>query len=331
MRSLNAFAGTLYLVVLAAPIGAAFAQSTPASSPHTVTVRVDNDAFDFWMLPWNRPDEEYTSGVRLMYDGGDSPLWSHGWIGRAQSGCVVGATECRTGHSELGQDIYTPSVSLDDPRAPAGSRPNAGWLFVSQSARILRENRADEFGITLGVTGPPSLGRQMQHLAHSVAPEFNRPTDWSRQIAFEPGIIARYEQRRRVSLIAGELFGMDLIPRATVNVGNVATNAELGFETRIGWHLEHPWLPEVARPEIALSGGAWGRGVARDIFVDGNTFRDGPSVGHRPFVAGGDVGLDLRYGPVAVGYRVTSESRAYDQAPKWHPWASIVGAVTFDR
>jgi len=331
LRSLNALARTLCLAALAAPIGAAFAQSTPASSPRTVAVRADNDAFDFWMPPWNRPDEEYTSGVRVTYDGGDSPLWSRRWIGRGLAACTIGATVCRTGRSELGQDIYTPSVSVDDPHATAGSRPNAGWLFVSQTARILRDDRSDDFTVTLGVTGPPSLGRQMQHLAHSVAPEFNRPTDWSRQIAFEPGIIVRYEQQRRVTLVGDETIGMDLIPRAAIDLGNIASNAELGVGTRIGWHLAHPWLPDAARPEIALSGGAWGRGVARDIFVDGNTFRDGPSVGHRPFVAGGDVGLDLRYGPVSVGYRVTAESRAYDRAPMWHPWASIVGAVTFDR
>ena len=30
-----------------------------------VDVRADNDAFNFWQAPWNRPDEEYTSGVRL--------------------------------------------------------------------------------------------------------------------------------------------------------------------------------------------------------------------------------------------------------------------------
>ena len=46
---------------MAAPLGAAIAQS----DPRTLTVRADNDAFDFWMYPWNRPDFEYTSGVPL--------------------------------------------------------------------------------------------------------------------------------------------------------------------------------------------------------------------------------------------------------------------------
>jgi UDP-galactopyranose mutase len=48
---------------MAAPIGAAIAQT-----PHALTLRVDNDAFDFWMLPWNRPDEELVAqGTRELH------------------------------------------------------------------------------------------------------------------------------------------------------------------------------------------------------------------------------------------------------------------------
>jgi hypothetical protein len=58
---------------MAAPLGAAIAQT-----PHVLLLRVDNDAFDFWMMPWNRPDEEYSSGVHITYDGGDVPRWARG-------------------------------------------------------------------------------------------------------------------------------------------------------------------------------------------------------------------------------------------------------------
>src|SRR3954464_10243499 len=98
------------------------ATTTIAQAPRTLTLRIDNDAFDFWMLPWNRPDEEYTSGVHITYDGGDAPRWARAHLG-GRAECAIGARSCRSGRAEIGQDIYTPSVSVDDPHASPGSRP----------------------------------------------------------------------------------------------------------------------------------------------------------------------------------------------------------------
>ncbi len=315
---------------MAAPFGAAISQSA-ASSPHTVTLAIDNDAFDFWMKPWNRPDDEYTSGVHVSDDGGDAPRWSRALLAGIPP-CGPHTTDCRAGRVEIGQDIYTPSVSLDDPHAAPGSRPNAGWLYVSERARRARVDRSDEVTIVLGVTGAPSFAEQMQHLAHDVAPAYNRPTDWTRAIGFEPGAIVRYAQQRRLASDDAQPIAFDLLPRVVASVGNVRTDAELGLRARAGWHLAHPWLPsDDDAASIALTVGASERAVARDLFLDGNTFRPSARVGHEPFVSAGEMGLELRRGRWMLGYRAVSESRAYAAGPSWHPWSSIVGAVRYAR
>ena len=312
------------VVCLAAPIGAAFAQT-----PHTVTLRLDNDAFNFWTMPWNRPDGEYTSGVHITYDGGSSPRWSHLLFGR-NTACVPGVSACTTARAEIGQDIYTPSLRKSDSIASADARPNAGWLYLSQTARALGESRADEITLTLGVTGPPSLARVTQHLAHSAAPEFNRPIDWSRQISFEPGIIARWDQQRRLAVNAGGLFAADVLPKVAVSLGNVNTSAEVGVKSRVGLRLPHPWLPDKPHEfDLALVTEATGHLVARDIFLDGNTFHPTLRVGHRPFVGTGELGLEMHLRAVSLAYRAEVTSRTYDAAPRWHPWSSMVASVTF--
>jgi hypothetical protein len=204
-------------------------------------------------------------------------------------------------------------------------------LYVSQSAQLLSPNRSDELALTLGVTGPPSLARETQHIAHDLAPAFNRPTDWDRQIVFQPGVIARYEHRERITLVDGGQFGVDVIPRAAASLGNVATNAELGIQTRVGWQLQHPWLPSEGPLEIALFGGETGRGVARDIFLDGRTSNDTSHVGHETFISESELGLEIRYRWASLLYRAVGDTRSYAGGPGWHPWASIVGAVTFVR
>lgn len=312
---------------MAAPMGAAISQSAP-SLPRTLTLRIDNDAFDFWMLPWNRPDEEYTSGVHITLDGGDAPRWARRALARLQP-CAVGASECRTGRMEIGQDIYTPSVSQDSGRAAPGARPNGGWLYLSQGARWLSERRSSELTIALGVTGEPSLARFTQRLAHDAAPQFNRATDWSRSIGFEPGAIVRFERRARGVLANGEAFGADVIPRGSIAAGNIRTAAEAGFQLRAGWHLSHPWLPVARTPELSVFAGGFGQAVARDIFLDGNSFRAGPRVGHRPFIGAGEMGLSIRYGAFDLGYRATNETRSWSGGPTWHPWGTLVGSVQF--
>jgi len=309
---------------MAVPLGTAIAQGSRA-----FTVRADNDAFDFWMLPWNRPDEEYTSGVHLTYEGGDAPGWARQFL-RGHQACSGGTAPCRSGRIELGQDIYTPSVSLDDPHASPGARPNAGWLYVTQAARLTSPTRFSELAVTLGVTGPPSLGHFTQQLAHHAAPQFNRPTDWTQQIGFEPGLIVRYEQRRRTVGGSGEGFGADLVPYAAGSIGNVIVAAETGFDARLGWRLAAPWQWANKGFGVALSAGGSAQGIARTLFLDGNSFRDGPRVGHEPFVENARAGLEVRYRGLSAAYKVQTDTRAYAAGPKWHPWSSLVATVILD-
>ncbi len=314
---------------LALLAGLAPSGSLGAQLPVTYTLRLDNDAFDFWMAPYNRPDEEYSSGVHLMADGGDAPWWARRFL--SDLPCTTKTTQCRTASFQFGQDIYSPATSVNDPSPAPGSRPNAGWLFVSQTARSLRLTTADALTFTVGVTGPPSLARQTQGLAHDLAPEFNRPTDWDRQIPFQPGFIAQFEHRVRAVVVERGSFGLDVVPRVAATLGNVTTDVQFGGEARVGWHLRHPWLPSDGPTEIALIVGATGRGVARDLFVDGHVPLDTARLVHAPFVARGDLGLEFRHRWLMLAYRAVDESRSYDRAPRWHPWASLIAGVTVDR
>jgi hypothetical protein len=295
-----------------------------------VSLRIDNDAFDFWRQPYNRPDEEYTSGVHITFDGAVAPWW---WWSFANRGalCTYHVQDCLAARAEVGQDIYTPSASVNNPRPTAGSRANGGWLYFSDGARSLHPTRSDELTIALGVTGPPSLARLTQRIAHAWLPEFNRPTDWSRQIRFEPGAIVSYEQRRRVLAYSAGSLGVDVLPSLSLKAGNVTTSAAANLDTRLGWNLPHPWLPERVPFSVAVTTGVSARAVARDIFLDGNTLRPEYRVGHEPVVESGQLGVEVRVSILSLSYRAVSESRAYAAGPAWHPWGSIVGRVTFDR
>lgn len=261
-------------------------------------------------------DRHYTNGVRLSFLGetrlDESPAFVqkvaeyvptlHGEAARLQS-YKVGVS--------LGQNIYTPSDTETTAPIP-GERPYAGWLygeltFQAQSAdsRLLRV-----VDLTFGVVGPGALGRQAQNQVHRWLglPPAN---GWVNQLHNELGLLLTWERRYRVGKVNLPIAGLqsDLIVRGGVSLGNVRTNLAAGFAVRLGWWLPTDFGTDLIRPaggSIASAhrysayffGNTETRLVARDIFLDGNTWRDSASVSKRPVVADLNVGFVVRL-PIA--------------------------------
>src|SRR5262249_6740024 len=161
-----------------------------------------------------------------------------------------------------------------------GTRPNAGWLYYTDELRRENPSSGESLQLTFGVTGPPSLGSYMQARAHAFAPRLNRPIDWSSQIQFEPGVIVRYQPQQMLRSAEAGRFGAQLLPSASVSVGNVLTEATGAVQARLGFQLDQPWrlAQQATAPELAVYASATGHAIAHDMFLDGNTFRDSPSV-----------------------------------------------------
>ena len=224
----------------------------------------------------------------------------------------------------LGQNIYTPTNT--DTTAPLPhDRPYAGWLYgaltfqaQSDDARLLRVVE-----LTLGIIGPSALGRQAQNDVHSIL-GLAHANGWANQLHNEPGLILSWERRYRVGKIQLLLPGLesDLIGRGGVSLGNIRTNAATGFSVRLGWRLPGDFGSDLIRPaggslvsdhrfSVYFFGNSEVRAVVRDIFLDGNSWRDSLSVDKRPIVADLNIGLVLRV-PLA-GPRLKGLQFAYTQ------------------
>jgi lipid A 3-O-deacylase len=59
-------------------------------------------------------------------------------------------------------------------------------------------------------------------------------------------------------------------------------------------------------------GGVEGRAVARNIFLDGNTFVDSPHVSKLPFVTDVQAGLAMTVDQIRVSYTHVWRSKEYD-------------------
>jgi hypothetical protein len=203
---------------------------------------------------------------------------------------------------------------LDDP--PLDDRPYAGWLYGSLGLISETGKQLDQLGLTVGMVGPASLAEQTQKLVHSIVGA-DRPEGWSTQLRNEPGIVLTYEHswRRFVSrtLITGLPF--DITPHAGGAIGNIYTYANAGATLRVGNKLPLDYGPPRIQPSLPgsdffisdglawyLFGGVDGRAVVRNIFLDGNSFRDSRSVDKKPFVGDLQFGFAIIFEGVRLSY-----------------------------
>ncbi|AOS43960.1 hypothetical protein Verru16b_01020 [Lacunisphaera limnophila] len=219
--------------------------------------------------------------------------------------------------SALGHNTYTPTYT-DTPALQPDDRPYAGWLYGSILLHAQVENQLRLVELSVGIIGPSALGEQIQNTWHDV---INVPhaEGWAHQLHDEPGLQLSWERRYRTKQwneSTGSRLGIDLMFRHRVTLGNVATHLAGGAVVRVGWRLPADFGADLIRPgggNMANDGSpdrfsaytyASGevRAVARDLFLDGNTWRDSPSVRKRPVVADLSLGFVLHWPEFQIAY-----------------------------
>ncbi|MDP3071956.1 MAG: lipid A deacylase LpxR family protein [Opitutaceae bacterium] len=335
------------LAVSAAPLGV-FAQETRptgrARSAPVFTLYFENDTFA-------GTDRNYSSGIKLSWLSADLNNWGQtGWrqsflealpfVNHPDSQKNLGVA--------LGQSIYTP----EDTRSPnpnRNDRPYAGWsylelAFVSKTAGV-----ADTLSLQAGLIGPHSLAEDSQRLVHQWTGSA-KPRGWDYQLRDEIGVNLVYERRWRLyGRALYQTLGIDLVPHAGASLGNVQTYANAGGTLRLGVNLPSDFGVQLARagsvgggptddldPRVALHrnfsffvfGAADGRAVARDIFLDGNTFRASRSVNKEPYVADLSAGAGLIAGPWQLTYTQVWHTKEFE---KQRGNYNRFGSVTLSR
>lgn len=258
----------------------------------SVTVRLDNDI----LAPRGGgapPDYDYTQGLSIV----------------AELDSVRACGRCSRARVGAGQRIYTPR--RDAPEPVRGERPYAAWLFAAAEVELGDAARERMVSVEAGITGKPALGEPVQNGAHRLLSS-EPQRGWAHQLGFEPGILLRYREGYPVERPVHRLGAARLVPRWSVSLGNVRTAADAGASLRIG-RAAGAYAEAAAREE-------W---VARDLFLDGNTFRGNSSARKLPLVAEGQLAIGYRARSWAAEYRATLRTREYRAQPAAHPYGSL--------
>ncbi len=271
-------------------------------------------------------DRGYTNGVRAgwLSSEASAPLWVK-WS--ADHFLPLAPDGDKRLSASLGQSMFTPS-DLSRRDLIRGDRPYAGWLYGSVGVVSDTGKTLDNVMLTVGIVGPYSYAKQTQKFVHKNITDSPDPKGWRNQLKTEPGIILTYERKWRSLYQFSTLdIEVDATPAAGVNLGNIETDAIIGSMFRVGYDLPADYGPPRVRPSLPgsdffipthafggyLFAGFEGRGVVRNIFLDGNTFASSAHVKKKPFVGSAQVGLAMTYGDARLSYTQVFMTREFAQ------------------
>lgn len=283
-------------------------------------------------------DSDYTNGVRFAWLSSEENMPS--WIKSVAGVLPIAGDGNKRISVAAGQSMFAPE-DLSRQDLVAGDQPYAGWLYGSVGMVSDTGKTLDNMVLTLGMVGPASLAEPTQKFVHKVidSPE---PSGWDHQLKNEPGIILTYERKwRSIYEISPLGLSADITPHAGVNLGNINTDATVGATFRLGYDLPADYGPPRIRPSLPGSdffvpteelGGYLfttiaERAVARNIFLDGNTFTDSPSVDKKYFVTSLQVGAAVTYGETRLSYTQVFMTKEYDTQKN----PSLFGALTLSH
>ncbi len=169
----------------------------------------------------------------------------------------------------------------------------------------------DTIELDIGMVGPHSYAEDVQEQVHKWIGS-QEPKGWRNQLKDEFALELIYERKwRLVASKLGQGFGYDFIPHLGGRVGNVYIYANTGAELRFGWNPPGDFGTCPIRPGCESNAATDmedgrgrpfgihaflsvdGRAVLRDIFLDGNTWKDSHSVDKRYFVADMGAGIGI--------------------------------------
>lgn len=252
----------------------------------------------------------------------------------------------------FGQHIYTPGDTQTRNPDP-DDRPYAGYLYGLFALHAKQRNRLDTLELAAGMIGPSALGEQAQNEVHRVR-GIDTAKGWDHQLRDEPVAMLTWTRIWRLNADDDGGWGYDFLPRAGVSAGTPFTNAVLGGEARFGWNLppdygssfirpgsgiNAPAGDEAARPargdtvwdnvSAYLFAGGEGKAVAYNSFLDGNLWKDSPSVDKFPLVGEFSAGIAVNIYSVRLAYTYVHRTKEFRGQDSGQDFGSITLGYTW--
>jgi hypothetical protein len=277
---------------------------------------IENDVF-------TGTDRHYSNGVHLSWLSAqdDVPDYIRGFANAMP--LIRPNALLRAGYA-IGHNLYTPN-DITNPALIPNERPYAGYLYggfavVADAGTIL-----DTWALDLGIVGPSARGEAVQNNFHRLIGS-PQAQGWDNQLKDEVTLSLTHERKwRNLWEYTDSGFGAGLTPHLGISIGNLSTYLNAGLALRVGENLARDYGPPRIRPSLPgsafftpskqfswyLYAGVDGRAVARNIFLDGNTWQDSHHVDSKTWVGDLQMGAVLTFPDFRLAYTHVFRSREF--------------------
>ena len=307
---------------------------------------IENDTRD---LGGPGSDNAYTNGFKLSFVAAENqiPNWATFFI-EASTFLKDQLKESQSNFGiSFGHKIFTPN----DIRASeliTDDRPYAAWMYLGFSAHFENAVRSHTFELDIGLIGPAALGENVQNGYHKMIKKY-LAEGWKNQLRNEPTLQLSYQQRLsffQLNRTNSKYKYLDLVPFFGASAGNVEIKIHSGLMIRLGQRLpndfgpsrpsqndgDHFTEPQVSHAEKTYFYGFMaGRAnfVARNIFLDGNTFGNSHSVSKNPFVFETELGFVGNLDQFSATWSFVTRSPEFKERSAINSFASISLGYTY--
>ncbi len=308
-----------------------------AASKKGFTFYLENDSRD---IGGPGSDNAYSSGLRISYVSAmnKTPKWADAMMAWPELLDQKIKNDEKNFGLSLGQQLYTPN-DIREPRLIINDRPYAAWLYVGFTSHFKSEKRSHSFELDLGVVGPEAQGEYVQNGYHKIIRKY--PAEgWSNQLGTEPTLQMTYQQRQQFFELSSPSKNkyFDVIPFHGLSLGTVAIDAHVGGLLRAGFNLPNDFGPvkaastegdvfvsdkKVNQLSIYSFLGARATGVVRNIFLDGNSFKQSHHVHKIPLVIESEFGFAAEWYDWNLAWRFVTRSPEFTERSDYNSFASI--------
>ncbi len=287
-------------------------------------------------------DRNYSNGLKVAFF--SDPKSLDGAVGFVAEH-LLRAREDDTIHYglALGHSIFTPEDRLATQPLP-DQHPYAGFLYGEYSVVVNRQSRAlDTFNVQIGLVGPAAGGEAVQNTFHSIIDD-DRLLGWDNQLENEVAFAFSYDRKFRKLWETEVLgFGLDITPNLGASLGTLLTQVNAGLTLRFGQDLRDDYGPPRVRPSLAGAAffepqrlfswyvfvGGQQRAVGRNLFLDGNTFRDSLSVDRNVLVSEIQAGAVVQIWRVQLGYTYVARTEEFSTQGSPQRFGAATLAIKF--
>jgi len=303
------------------------------------------DRFNFYFEDdiYTQTDDGYSAGERLallyFIENEDYAIYDALFldVGDTHSYCTLALTN----------QIFTPT-DTQSTALQVDDRPYAGWTYVDIGIHKSSKRHLRSLSLKVGMVGPASGSEHIQNSVHKWI-DSDTAKGWDNQLHNELGVNLKYAHKWCMASDFQSNLEWSIIPFVSAELGNVAINALGGFNARFGYDIPkdfgvssidiggEPGIPiydEYQRMKsqkwsFSFNVTASGSAVARDIFLDGNTFSSSHSVEKENYIYYYGLGFTVRYKSFVFDFLEVHNSERFKKENKGHGVGTMVFSWLF--